>query len=209
MITKHMYQPNIDTANMIAPPVFQSNKVSRRIPVCDGSGRRTHLLEYGRRLVIAPGRLEIGARQDPRRDRREAEYRRQDGVDPGREDEEGEERKAPDDEVEPDGGVVLPRRRAGRVLRRGEGDAEGEVRHLEEPEREPKHGKQPHHHHREEVPEDPFEDEGEDHRHRPYEEEYAPFFFVSCFSVTLEHGSQDTKRGTDEMVKQAHVRDGR
>lgn len=126
-----------------------------------------------RSLEIARRKPEVRAGEDPDRACRGSEDHREHGIHLQREDEEGEQREAPDDEVDAHDRVVLGRGHAGGVAGGGVGLAELQRGQRHQAEGEPEDGVQAHGHHGEEVAHDPLEHHGEEEQHGADEEEYA------------------------------------
>lgn len=91
-------------------PHFASHDDERHIPPQqrhDKQQRPARLLYLPRRLVLPLRDLPVRGRQHPGGGRHQQEDGREDGVDLGGEDEEGEEGEAPDYKIQGDGGVEL------------------------------------------------------------------------------------------------------
>lgn len=134
----------------------------------------THLLQLQSIIEAALADLEVSPSQDKRSNRHQTKYASKDHVDLECEEKEGEQREAPHDQVQRDGGVKGGRACPRRVCLGGVGGAELEVRELQDAEGEPEDVEEAHDHHGEEVAHDPFEYQGEGQEDWPGEEEDAP-----------------------------------
>ncbi|MCJ1409382.1 paralemmin 3 [Ptychographa xylographoides] len=135
---------------------------------------KTHRLQFKSRSIITDSDAPVSCGEDERSGRHEAENTREDDVRLEREDEEGEQRKAPDKEIQRDSGIVSDRGGAlGGVTRRRIRGGETPGGKLEGAEGEPEDGEDAADHHGEEVAHNPFEDGGEEEQDGPSEEEHA------------------------------------
>lgn len=149
---------------------LQNKKIAVRLP-----GGGAHLLQILSSSIVACADLPVRAAKDPGGDGDEEEDEGKDDVGLEGEDEEGEQRKAPDDQIERHDGVELFGRGAGDRVGAAGGIGRGQPQRgkLQHAEAQPEDGKEAAHHHGEEVAHDPFEDGGQNQQDGADEEENA------------------------------------